>query len=113
MPRTLEGQRMWDLVRQQRMELLQADLITQDEYAALAVDHPAVARLESYDELRSAHALTIAAADKLAGALKSAMSTLDFAISKGVLECHGVREAAKTALAEYAAIRPAAADQSA
>lgn len=46
-------QRMWDLVRQQRMELFESDLITQDEYAALAVDHPAVARLESYDELRS------------------------------------------------------------
>lgn len=56
-PRT-DTQRMWDLVRQQRMELLTADLITQDEYAALAVDHPAVARLESYDELRAAHAET-------------------------------------------------------
>ncbi len=53
-----DTQRMWNLVRQQRMELFNADLITQDEYAALAVDHPAVARLESYDELRAVHAET-------------------------------------------------------
>lgn len=37
----------------------------------------------------------------LAEALESTMSTLDFAIQKGVLECHGVREGAKAALAQY------------
>lgn len=45
-------QRLADLVRQQRMELFTADLINEDEYAELAKDHPAVARLESYDSMR-------------------------------------------------------------
>lgn len=48
-----ERQRLWDLVRQQRMELFQADLITREEYAELAKDHPAVARLETYDGIRA------------------------------------------------------------
>jgi hypothetical protein len=48
----MKNQRMWDLVRQQRMELLQAELITREEYALLAQDHAAVPRLESYDDLR-------------------------------------------------------------
>lgn len=60
-------QRMWDLVRQQRSELLEADLITREEYAQLAADEtidkpgqgsPSPRRLESYDELRAAlHAM--------------------------------------------------------
>jgi hypothetical protein len=45
-------QRLWDLVRYMRSELFTADLITPDEYAALAEDHAAVARLETYDSLR-------------------------------------------------------------
>lgn len=46
------AQRMRDLVRQQRAELHQADLITDEEYAELCSDAGAVARLESYDEIR-------------------------------------------------------------
>lgn len=48
-------QRLWDLVRQQRMELHDAELISDDEYTELAKDHPAVARLETYDVLREAN----------------------------------------------------------
>jgi hypothetical protein len=48
----VDTQRLMDLVRQQRMELLAADLITREEYAALAQEHGAVARLESYDQVR-------------------------------------------------------------
>ncbi len=47
------NQRQWDLIRQMRMELHQAELITNEEYAQLTFDHPAVARLESYDALRA------------------------------------------------------------
>lgn len=36
--------------------------------------------------------------DDLLKALKSTLSTLDFAIQKGVIECHGVREAALAAI---------------
>jgi hypothetical protein len=50
---TAMSQRVWDLLRYQRMELHNANLITNEEYAALAFDHPAVARLETYDELRA------------------------------------------------------------
>lgn len=45
-------QRLFDLVRQQRMELHEAGLISDEEYMELAKDHPAVERLETYDELR-------------------------------------------------------------
>lgn len=45
-------QREHDLVRHQRGPLHDAGLITDAEYAALAADHGAVARLESYDTLR-------------------------------------------------------------
>lgn len=58
---TTDFQRMWDLVRQQRGELLDAGLITLDEYAVLAAAEaheigpgrgsPAPRRLESYDEV--------------------------------------------------------------
>jgi len=51
--RTSIDQRLWDLVRHQRAELHDEDLITDEEYAALAFDHGAVGRLESYDELRA------------------------------------------------------------
>lgn len=55
-------QRLWDLVRHQRSELLDAELITRDEYVALLADEtkdrqaqgsPSPRRLESYDELRA------------------------------------------------------------
>jgi hypothetical protein len=48
----LENQRLRDLVRYQRCELHVAGLISEDEYASLAQDHGAVARLESYDGMR-------------------------------------------------------------
>jgi hypothetical protein len=44
--------RLRDLVRHQRGPLHDAGLLTDDEYAALAGDHGAVARLEGYDALR-------------------------------------------------------------
>lgn len=48
-----ESARLRDLVRYQRGELFDAGLLTREEYAALAGDHGAVARLESYDEVRA------------------------------------------------------------
>lgn len=47
-----DNQRLLDLVRQQRMELHDADLITDQEYADLAQVDGAVERLESYDAVR-------------------------------------------------------------
>lgn len=52
-PSTFTNQRLYDLVRQQRMELHAADLITNEEYAELAFEHSAVARLEDYDGIRA------------------------------------------------------------
>lgn len=46
-------QRLWDLCRYQRGELFQAELINEDEFFAFAIDHAAVARLETYDGLRA------------------------------------------------------------
>ncbi len=48
-------ERYHDLVRHQRSELSEANLIDDDEYAALVLDGPdgAVARLEGYDKLRA------------------------------------------------------------
>ena len=40
----------------------------------------------------------IAERAELLAALRSTLSTLDFAIQKGVLECHGIREAAILAI---------------
>lgn len=45
-------QRLWDLCRYKRSELLTDELINADEYTELAKDHPAVARLEGYDGMR-------------------------------------------------------------
>lgn len=46
-------QRLWDLCRHQRGELRTAGLITDEEYAAFALNHAAVARLEDYGSLRA------------------------------------------------------------
>lgn len=48
----LSVQRMMDLIRHQRNELHEAGLITDGEFALLAQDHAAVARLEDYATLR-------------------------------------------------------------
>lgn len=47
-----DPQRLWDLVRYMRAELLAKELITIDEYTELAMDHAAVARLEADDKER-------------------------------------------------------------
>jgi hypothetical protein len=51
-PLAQDSQRLWDLVRYMRSELHVAELITDNEYAALAQDHAAVARLEARDAQR-------------------------------------------------------------
>jgi DNA repair ATPase RecN len=91
-------QRLHDLVRYQRQELFEEQLITEDEYAELAEDHPSVARLEGYDGCRARSAKSIqqerAVSDQLAAALKSmCMERVD-----GRVE-------AKAALAQHAALR--------
>lgn len=48
----LPNQRLWDLVRYSRGPLHDAGLLTNEEYALLAADHDAVARLEDYDKVR-------------------------------------------------------------
>jgi len=58
--RAERNQREHDLVRQMRHVLFTENLITQDEYAALATEHGGVQRLEDYDQVR-ALADTIAA----------------------------------------------------
>jgi hypothetical protein len=58
-------QRLTDLVRYQRGPLHDTGLISDEEYAVLAGDHAAVARLEGYDALRAA--LTAAQAEVDAG----------------------------------------------
>ncbi len=47
-----EAQRLRDLVRHQRSDLHIANLITDEEYVALVSDHGAVARLNSYNDVR-------------------------------------------------------------
>lgn len=47
------NQRLYDLVRHQRMELHEAELVTDEEYIKLAKDHSAVARLEDYDAIKA------------------------------------------------------------
>lgn len=64
-----DRQRLLDLVRQQRGPLHDADLISDAEYAALAGDHGAVARLEGYDAMRAQLATLTAKADPRIGDL--------------------------------------------
>ena len=51
-PSPFTNQRLFDLVRQQRIELRDAELISDEEYLELAKEHAAVARLENYGDLR-------------------------------------------------------------
>lgn len=60
-----DHQRLLDLVRSQRGELYEAMLITDEEYAAFASDHAAVAWLEWYDEIRAKYAALSTALDKI------------------------------------------------
>jgi hypothetical protein len=64
-PSGMAYQRLHDLVRQQRMELHAAGLISNEEYAELDCDHIAIARLESYDELKAREAALIEERDCL------------------------------------------------
>lgn len=48
----MDRKRLWDLVRQQRMELHDAELISDEEYAELASDGGSVKRICSYDDMR-------------------------------------------------------------
>lgn len=47
------NKRLGDLVRHQRSELHDAELLTDEEYAEIVKDHDAVARLEGYDALQA------------------------------------------------------------
>ena len=51
--KSLTNQRLFDLVRHQRIELHTEGLITDEEYAMLASEHASVRRLEDYDVLRA------------------------------------------------------------
>lgn len=55
-PLNASHQRMWDLLRYCRADLLNAALISTDEYDAFAMDHAAVERLETYDTARQERA---------------------------------------------------------
>lgn len=47
------NQRIWDLLRYCRGKLHSDQLISNDEYSMLAQDHPAVERLETYDQMKA------------------------------------------------------------
>lgn len=68
--------RLHDLVRYQRSELHEAGLISDDEYAQLAQDHSAVARLETYDSMKAQIAALKAERDALREALKLARTRI-------------------------------------
>lgn len=70
------NQREHDLVRQMRMELLEDDLITKEEYAVLAHEKGAVQRLEDYDVLRA----RIAALALIADTWRKARESLDYVV---------------------------------
>lgn len=66
------NQRLFDLVRQQRAELHDAELINDAEYAALAMATGSVQRLETYDDLQSQLAALKLANEKLVELVKGA-----------------------------------------
>src|ERR1035437_1178356 len=74
--RKLEAQleRATDLIRYQRIELLDAELINEEEYAALATDgdnRQRVARLEGYDGIHKQLAEVKKAAENLVDAMET------------------------------------------
>lgn len=71
-------ERYHDLVRYQRSELHQADLITDDEYVELLSDSKSVARLHAYDDLRKS---LKSAEAKLAELQKASLALYDFCLS--------------------------------
>jgi hypothetical protein len=101
--------RLFDLVRQQRSELHQADLITDDEYvwlsggAKLASDpkggSPSPRRLEDYDEMRS----RLTAADELAKALGRTTSYIEAQEFTAGLKSEAA-ESARAVLAKWHAL---------
>lgn len=80
---------MWDLLRYQRQDLHQQELITNEEYALLAEDHPAVKRLESYDEVLDRMTKALAAAQADTEALRAEMRKLAEAWKVVVAETGG------------------------
>lgn len=82
-------QRLLDLVRQQRQELHEAGLITDEEYAALAADGDAVARLEGYDRLRQELQKVTAYAAEREQARHDLLSCLPAELRARVQRCPG------------------------
>jgi hypothetical protein len=76
--------RYHDLVRFQRSELHKADLITDEEYAALLSDGNAVSRLESYDEIQTKLTLAQEAKRELVDELRTLAGA--FAVTLMVLD---------------------------
>jgi hypothetical protein len=70
-----DPQRMWDLLRYERACLLDNELITEDEYAELAQDHAAVARLEADDAARASQSGMVAALENLWVKMQKSPST--------------------------------------
>lgn len=86
MSQPLTDQRLWDLVRYMRSELLDAKLITREEFAALlnyetadapGQGSPSPRRLESYDAMRK----------RLVGLMQELEQWRGYA---GLLESHGM-----------------------
>jgi len=71
-----DHQRLWDIVRFFRSEALDKNLITEDEYGPLAIDHAAVARLEKYDRQMETEADLQKEVGRLGTELAVAMSTI-------------------------------------
>lgn len=65
-----ETERLFDLVRYQRAELHQENLISDDEYVALLADSESKKRLETYDDMRQQLTTAKDLIEKLVGALR-------------------------------------------
>lgn len=78
----MDRQRLWDLARFCRVELLDADLITTDEYAELVSDSDGRGRLETYDQLRSRVA-------ELATASRDVLASIEWIADGRCLFCGG------------------------